>query len=119
MKKLPVNYPFIELKESLRQNFTISYFRKGEILFSEGSQVKGLQFIDSGKVKVFKIDGNGKEGILRIAMEGDFLGYCGLVPNSKHGASAKALENTVTIFIPRREFTKLLRGKVLFNDNFC
>ena len=64
---LPEWLPVIE---SHRRNF---FFKKGELIFAEGEEVKGIYFVYSGKVKVHKKWGAEKELILRFAQKGDSL----------------------------------------------
>ena len=97
-----------ELKESLLNSYKSKFFLKGETLFIEGTPVKGLIFIYAGKVKIYKKGPDGAEEILRIARKGDFLGYSKLVKDSRFGASAEVLEDTLIIFIPKKEFLDVL-----------
>jgi CRP-like cAMP-binding protein len=74
-------------------------FRKGERIFSEGDKVKGIYFITSGKVKVHKQWGAGKELILRFASTGDLVGHRGLADQSSYPISATALDPVNACFI--------------------
>jgi len=48
--------------------------------------------------------------IVRLAKQGDLLGYRALLSNERYTATAEALEDTVLCFIPRNVFFELLRG---------
>ena len=74
----------------------------------EGDSPNFLYFIVSGKIKIFKTNELGKEYIIDIYKEGDFIGYSALLDNSKHKESAMAIENSEVALIPRQDFLQLL-----------
>lgn len=84
-------------------------YKKGQIIFQEGSQPIGLYCISTGLVKLTKVGSNGKEQILRIAKPGDFLGYRSLLSEQRYRASAIAIEDCNICLVPRSTFTKLLQ----------
>ena len=60
-------------------------YKKGQVLFYEGTRPMGLFCINRGKVKVSKVGSNGKEQILFISKPGDFLGYRSLLGEEFYG----------------------------------
>ena len=74
-------------------------FKKGELLFEEGHEVKGMYFINTGLVKVHKKWGADKELILRIAGNGDIVGHRGLGSDTIYPVSGTALAPTDVCFI--------------------
>jgi len=53
-------------------------------------------------VKVYKIASNGKEQIIHLAKEGDFLGYSALLGEENYTHSAMIVEDAKICFIPKR-----------------
>ncbi|MFL9483651.1 Crp/Fnr family transcriptional regulator [Chitinophagaceae bacterium LWZ2-11] len=87
-------------KSAISGNKQTLSFKKGDIVFAEGEQVKGIYFIYEGTVKVHKQwGGNQKELIIRFAKAGDVLGHRGLGGNESYPVSATALENLKVCFI--------------------
>ncbi len=82
---------------------------KGEQLFKEGEEVKGMFFIVSGMVKVHKHWGTDKELILRIAGAGDIAGHRGLGGDNYYPASATALTPTDICFVEMKFFYATLK----------
>ena len=117
MEKLLTTDPLDNLRENLKKVFPSILFFAGEILFNQEHKAEGLYLIDSGKVKLFKLE-KGNEEVLRIAGAGDFLGYRGLVADSKYGINAEALEDTRIIFINKDEFDSLLKHDAFLNEKF-
>jgi len=75
------------------------HFKKGELIFREGDEVKGIYFVYKGTVKVHKKWGDDKEIIIRFAKEGDIFGHRGLGKESAYPISATALEPITVCFI--------------------
>ena len=73
-------------------------FKKGQHVFHENDKVKGIFFVYSGSVKVYKKWTGNKELILRFARGGDVLGHRGL-GDDIYPVSARALEETRLCFI--------------------
>lgn len=85
-----------------------THCRKGQTIFYERSQPRGVFVVHTGKVKVFKLGSNGREQIVRLARPGDVLGYRSLLCNERYTASAATLEESVICFIPRTSLFNLL-----------
>ncbi len=94
----------------LSENRKVKKIRKKDMLFMEGDSPSFVYFIISGKIKLFKSNESGKEFIVEILKEGDFLGYLPLLENSKHKESAMAIDNAEVALIPSDEFFALLHS---------
>lgn len=84
-------------------------FKKGELLFKEGEEVKGMFFINSGVVKVHKHWADDKELIIRIAGNADIVGHRGLGSDTIYPVSGTALEETNACFIDLAFFNDTLQ----------
>jgi len=92
--------------EANRKNLA---FKKGEVIFNEGEEVKGIYFIYKGKVKVHKKWGEEKELIVRFATQGDIVGHRGLGKTNIYPISATALEPSVLCFMELDFFKATLK----------
>ncbi len=90
-------------------------YKKGEVLFSEGSYPKALYVVYKGIVKIHKYGVNGKEQITRLASAGDLIGYRSLLNNESYSASATAVEETKLFKIPSEAFFDLLKANPDFS----
>ncbi len=84
-------------------------YKKGQIIFNEGNNPLGLFCINDGKIKLSHSGQDGKEQIVRMAREGDVLGYRALLSGERYNASAVALDDTNVCFIPRDTFFTVLK----------
>lgn len=89
-----------------RKNFS-AY--KGEVIFTEGEQTKGIFFVQSGLVKVHKQWGSAKELIVRFAKTGDIVGHRGLGDDHAYPVSSTALEHTVLCYVDLDFFLSTLK----------
>lgn len=86
-----------------------SSYKKGEIIFKEGSFASGVFCINKGKIKVSMLGDEGKEQILRLAKPGDIIGYKALLSAGRYSASAFALDDSNICFVPKDIFIHILK----------
>jgi len=91
--------------EANRKNF---HYKKGEILFNEGEELKGVYFINEGTVKVHKQWGD-KELILRFARKGAIAGHRGLGGDMLYSVSATALEPVNVCYVDFEFFKSTMK----------
>lgn len=96
-----------ELKKISGQS-KVYKFKKKDIIFNEGHFLSGLYHVNSGKVKTFKTNDDGKELITNLYKEGDFFGYTDLLEGEACAESAAALEDTEISIIPKEDFYSLI-----------
>jgi CRP-like cAMP-binding protein len=85
------------------------HFKKGELIFKEGDEVKGIFFVFDGTVNVHKQWGNVKELIIRFAKKGDIIGHRGLGEEIIYPVSGTAIESTTVCFVDMEFFKTTLR----------
>jgi len=92
------------------QSFKHQYFyKKGETLFQQGDQVKGVQFVQSGLIKLELQNHNTRPFILRLAAQGKPLGHRTLGSSDIQPYTASAVEDSRVCFIEMDFFNSLLR----------
>lgn len=98
--------------KSLVENRNTNFYKRKQIIYSEGNHPNNLYYIIRGKVKAFKINENGKELVTELYGEGDFLGYIALLEGSIFKDTAEALEETEVAIIPKDDFEELIYKNV-------
>ncbi|MCP4520591.1 MAG: response regulator [Cytophagales bacterium] len=83
-------------------------FKKKEVLFHEGDYPNILFFIEKGRVKVSKMNEDGKEYVTNLYGEGDFVGYMSLLEDVDYTETAIAMDNTEVYMLPKEDFTELI-----------
>lgn len=100
---------FLQNQDGILANPSVSNFRKGEIIFKEGTAPMGLYWINKGKVKLSITGEDGKEQIIRLANEGDLMGYRALLSGGLYHATAVPLEGCELSFITKETFLEVLK----------
>ncbi len=92
-------------------------YKKGEIIFKEGDDIKGIYFIFHGTVKVHKKWGGEKELIIRFAKDGEIIGHRGLGDENIYPVSGTALGPTTACYIDLDFFRTTLKVNNDFTVN--
>lgn len=87
-----------------------SKLKKKQIIYSEGNHPYRLYYVQSGKVKTYKTNSDGKELIVSLYSEGDFFGYIALLEGTIYKESAETIEESEIIALPKNEFDELLNS---------
>ncbi len=103
---------FCQLEESslgeLNGHKTTNTYQKGQVVFYEGNRPFGVYCIYSGRVKLYKSDADGHQQILRLAGEGDLLGYRSLLSREPYHATAEVIEDAVICCVDANAFFRLI-----------
>jgi CRP-like cAMP-binding protein len=94
--------------EILMANKTEHFYKKGEIIFREGTSPLGIFYISEGKVKKYKLDNDRREQIIYVANIGELLGYHAVLLDERFPDSAAALEESRVAFIPKEDFLETI-----------
>jgi len=101
--------------ELLMTHKTEHVYRKGEIIFREGSLPSGIFYIMEGKVKKYKVDKENREHIIYVANTGELIGYHAVLSEDRYPDSAATLELSKIAFIPKDVFLKALQQSATLN----
>lgn len=92
---------------SMKSDFEELEFKKGETIFRSFDPSNKMYIILSGQVKISKIMSDGKEQILYIYTDGDFIGGHNILSGDRYEYSAYALKNTKVLTILSRDVNVL------------
>lgn len=98
-----------EALDEISDSKTCSVYRKGQVLFNEGGHPFGVYCVNKGKIKIAIIGEEGKEQIVRLAKDGDIIGYRSMIAGERYNATASALEDSQVCFIPKDVFLGSLK----------
>lgn len=93
---------------SLIEDREIREYKKKSEVYREGDYPLYLYYLESGSVKAFKTNENGKELIINLYKPGDFIGYTDLIRDSNFSETLETLENSKIILIPRKIFSDMI-----------
>jgi len=81
-------------------------YRKNELLFSAQQKANGLYYVQSGEIRVFKMDEQGKEAEVVRLEPGDFLGEAILFVSPAFPFFAQAVKDSQVLFFDKDEIFK-------------
>jgi CRP-like cAMP-binding protein len=90
------------------------YYKRGSIIYREGSRINGCYCIQKGIIKVFKTGIDGKEQIIRFARTGDIIGFRSVLSNELACTTAEVLDDASLCYIPAETLVYLVKH----NGNF-
>ena len=101
--------------QSIAKKKTSLHIQKGEVIFSEGTSLKGVYCLRNGKCKLTKLAPNGKELIVRFIRKGELVGHRSVISNSVAHLTVTALEEMEVCFIPKNEIIELFKNNSEFS----
>src|SRR5690349_14374236 len=95
-------------QEQLFQSAVARSFSTNEVIFLEGEAAVGLWLIESGQVKIAKINPEGNEYILHLLNAGDSFNDIAVLENSTNPATATALSEAKCWVLPTEVIQEIL-----------
>jgi CRP/FNR family cyclic AMP-dependent transcriptional regulator len=83
-------------------------FPKNTVVIHENDPADSLFVIESGRVKVYCSDKNGKEFIMNTQGAGDYFGELALLDDSTRSASVRTVEKSTFCIIYKDDFNRML-----------
>ena len=112
IEKVPI-FSNLTTEEKIEVSMTTIHreYKKGETIYIEGELSENLFVINKGKVKISKLSEEGKEQIIRILYEGDFMGELSLFTQSPLMNNAEALEITSVCIVDSKKINELIEKR--------
>lgn len=96
---------------------TCSLYKKGDIVYREGSRLTGFFCITKGIIKIYKTGIDGKEQIISFAKKGDIIAYRSLLSQELACSTAKVVEEAVLCHIPYQTLLFLIQNNWQFSHH--
>lgn len=84
-------------------------YRKGQIIFAQGTQGHEMMVIARGAIKITTVSETGKEAILNYLKEGQVFGELALVDGKPRSASAVAAEPSEILVLKQRDMIPVMK----------
>ena len=96
----------------------ISYYRKDQIVFTQGAPADSVFYIQSGKVKKTVVSEQGKEAVVALLGTGDFFGEGCLTGQPLRLATVSAVTECVIARITKADITRVIHEEPAFAELF-
>jgi CRP/FNR family transcriptional regulator, cyclic AMP receptor protein len=97
---------------------TVSNYRKGQVVFTQGDPADCIFFIQEGKVKVTVVSQQGKEAVIAFLEAGDFIGEGCLTGRPRRISCARALLDCVITRLDKSTMMRMLRDEPDLSELF-
>ncbi len=101
--------------EQLGLDKNCDYYKKGSVIYHEGSRISGSYCVNRGIIKIFKTGIDGKEQIISFAKSGDIIGFRSVLSNELACTTAKVLEDAILCFVPAESLISLVKTNGSFS----
>jgi CRP-like cAMP-binding protein/CheY-like chemotaxis protein len=92
--------------------YNAEVFTKKQKLYTEGKTPRYLYYLQSGKIKTYLINEDGKEYITNLYTSGDFIGYLSILEDKLYEEAAEVLEDAEVLQIPKDDFLEAIYNDV-------
>ena len=111
LKKIPV---FADLPDdallAIHRHTSERTYRRGTVIFFEGDPGEGFHYVKSGRVKIVKATGDGREHIIKLLTPGDIFAEVLLFNSQPYPATAVAAEDACIGSIGNADLERLVLG---------
>jgi CRP/FNR family transcriptional regulator, cyclic AMP receptor protein len=97
---------------------TTKRYRQNRYIFAQGDQADAVFYIQTGKVKLMVLSSSGKEAIIAVLGDGDFLGEECLAGRPLRLSSPVAMTETVVVRLEKSRMMRLLQAEPAFSGLF-
>ncbi|MBN2480119.1 MAG: Crp/Fnr family transcriptional regulator [Bacteroidales bacterium] len=91
------------------------FYKKGTVIYSEGSRIYGFYCIQSGIIKIYKTGFDGKQQIIRFAKKGDIMGFRSTINREPACTTTQVLEDAYICFVHADTVLEFIKA----NSNFA
>ncbi|HOO85463.1 MAG: Crp/Fnr family transcriptional regulator [Prolixibacteraceae bacterium] len=99
----------------LNYDKTCQVYKKGSVVYREGSRLTGFYCITKGILKIYKTGIDGKEQIIRFVKGGDIIAFRSLLSQELACTTAKVIDDAVLCQIPYNTLLYLLQNNWRFS----
>jgi len=94
--------------QSIADSVVKRRFKRGELIVEQGTKSNALFILLNGRARVLTADTRGREVILAVLQNGDYVGEMSLIDNEPHSATVRAEVQTDMLVLGRNEFARCL-----------
>lgn len=92
----------------LAHHTVVRRLARGDVLFVVEEEAQGMFVIVSGSIRAFRVSSEGREQIIHVEHAGATLAEMAVFDDGAYPATASAEEESIVLFINKREFRQLL-----------
>ena len=95
-------------RKIIKERSSILSFKKGEVIYKEGSLPSGFYCLALGRVVIYIRDNQGNERVLEYLHRGKYFGIISLLTGESHSVTAQAANDCVVLVTAKEDFDLVL-----------
>ncbi|HLW06010.1 MAG TPA: Crp/Fnr family transcriptional regulator [Marinilabiliaceae bacterium] len=101
--------------ELASERMLCSSYKRGSVIYDEGSRINGSYIVSSGILKIYKTGFDGKEQIIRFGKTGDLIAFRSVISEELACTTAEVIQEATLCYIPG----EVLTGFIKTNSEFA
>lgn len=97
------------------ESMLCSFYRRGSIIYNEGSRINGSYIVGGGILKIYKTGFDGKEQIIRFGKTGDLIAFRSVISDELACTTAEVIQDATLCYFPG----EILTGFIKTNSEFA
>lgn len=93
----------------IKEISSIVEYKKGQIIYEEGSPASFFYCLIWGRVMIFTRDNQGRERVLEYLHRGKYFGIISLLTGEAHSVNTRALNDCCALVIKKEDFDSILK----------
>lgn len=118
MKTIARNFDERDFLAKIKGGKSVRKYSSKKAIFCQGDAADSIFYIEKGKVKLRVVSNRGKEAVVAILGEGDFLGEGCLAGQTKRMSTATPLTECSVVRISKDATVRALRADPVFSETF-
>jgi CRP/FNR family transcriptional regulator, cyclic AMP receptor protein len=103
---------------TVSQGRTMSEYRAGQVIFSQGDAANSVFYIIRGKIKIAVTSEHGREAVVGVLGKGDFFGEGCLIAQPLRLATAASMNDATMMRVEKAEMIRVLHAEPAFAEVF-
>jgi CRP/FNR family cyclic AMP-dependent transcriptional regulator len=117
-KKAKISFDSKNFLASVSEGTTITKYRKGQTVFSQGDAADAVFYLQAGKLKLSVVSEQGKEAVVAILGPGSFFGEGCLNGHARRIATTTAMDECVITRIAKAAMIATMHKEPKFSELF-
>lgn len=110
---------FLERTDTKKtEPITVRHFDKKQVIYCQGAVADSIYYILCGKIKLTVVSAQGKEAVVALMRQGDFLGESCLVGQTHRVSTADVIERTTVIEMKKATMEAMLKDEPEYASMF-
>ncbi|MFH1457945.1 MAG: patatin-like phospholipase family protein [Candidatus Omnitrophota bacterium] len=110
LQEIPLFASLTQTERSfVKERLGLEEFKKGEIIYREGSGPSAFYCVVLGRVVIYTQDSQGNRMVLEYLHRGKYFGIISLLTDEPHSVTAQALNDCLLLVIKKNDFDSVLK----------